>query len=533
MGCVSKEKLLKLSKYNTIKEISGILGFPYSTVWYNCKKYNIKPICKSGNTYTLFDTYTLESCYWAGFIAADGNVYVNTSKGMYRTSIHLAHKDIDHIKKFKRTIVSKNKINISKTNGCCIQIGSKHVVKSLERNFNIVPKKSLILEPPVNIPDSLVSHYLRGVFDGDGHIKYNNSISCNFNIVSGSKKFIIWVVSQLQKFKKDINIYNKSNYFCIDLNNQISFNILNWIYNNSTWCTRLDRKYRYYLKALKNVKKIRKSYRNINRYPLPGCRGFNLDYKSISQEYLSGEKLKVLADKYKVSKWTLLARFKKLGVRKTTKRTVNSEAFSIFTQESCYWAGFITADGWVSNYQLGVELSIKDKSHLINLCSFLQSNAKISDRERISNGKTYKYSNVLFSSKDLVHKLNHIYGICSRKSLILKPPENLPNEFIKDYIRGYMDGDGSIGWHKSNNTPRICFTSGTKEMLEWIKRNIRNVSSGNPSILKFKKSNTYVLEFIGKQAYNIADWLYKDANIYLDRKYERYCLWFIPTQEVL
>ena len=54
----------------------------------------------------------------------------------------------------------------------------------------------------------------------------------------------------------------------------------------------------------------------------PGRKGFDLDYKKISKEYIDGESLKNLASKYNISVWTLLARFKKIGIRKTTKRVL-------------------------------------------------------------------------------------------------------------------------------------------------------------------------------------------------------------------
>ena len=49
-------------------------------------------------------------------------------------------------------------------------------------NLGIVSNKSLTLQFPKNIPNSLIKHYLRGYFDGDG------SISTNGTNRNGSKK---------------------------------------------------------------------------------------------------------------------------------------------------------------------------------------------------------------------------------------------------------------------------------------------------------------------------------------------------------
>ena len=66
--------------------------------------------------------------------------------------------------------------------------------------------------------------------------------------------------------------------------------------------------------------------------------------------------------------------------------------------------------------------------------------------------------------------LGNNFNIVPRKSLILRPLNNLTNEFSKNFIRGYVDGDGWI--IKNTNTKRIGIL-GTKEMLEWIKNILR------------------------------------------------------------
>jgi len=255
-----------------------------------------------------------------------------------------------------------------------------------------------------------------------------------------------------------------------------------------------------------------------------GRKKIDLNYEEIGQEYLLGNDLISLGKKYKVSQWTLLDRFKELGVRKTTKRTLNKKAFSIFTSQSCYWAGFIAADGWVNKvYRLGVELSFKDKDHLIKLGLFLQSNAEIKSRSRKNFGKIQDYCYVCFNSSELVKDLETNFNIITNKSLIYQFPE-LPTDMIRHFIRGYIDGDGSIGWHKHNNKPRLNICSGSKKLLEWIfkqfQTNMENI--GNPSIIKRKNSNLYTIEFMGLQVITILDWIYKDTDIYLDRKYLKF-----------
>lgn len=254
-----------------------------------------------------------------------------------------------------------------------------------------------------------------------------------------------------------------------------------------------------------------------------GRKKINLDIEKIAAEYLAGQELIQLGEKYSVSQWTLLARFKEFGIRKTTRRHLNQESFGNFTTKSCYWAGFLAADGHVKKYHLGCELAIKDRQHLEKLRSFLCSNANIKERTRESFGKFHTYCLVQFNSVKLVQDLETNFNITRNKSLSYRPPK-LPRNMTKHFIRGYIDGDGSIGWHNHSKTLRLNICSGSRELLQWIfehfHENIDGV--GNPAVKKRKNAKLYTIEFMGHQTKNILNWLYKDSEIHLDRKYQKF-----------
>lgn len=319
-------ELRELVKNYTVKEIANIKKVPLSSIYYHIKKHKLKTIDIRGNIYTLFDTYTPESCYWAGFIAADGNLFIDKNRGTYRVSIKLGIKDKLHLEKFKNAVGCKHRINITKENDrVYIQIYSKHMTNSIYSNFNIVPAKSLILQPPPNnLPRHLIKHYLRGCFDGDGHTNHKEGTTyCNFNIVSASNRFIKWFSTTLFEFgfiKQLDHIYKKSTCYAIDINNQNSIRILDWIYGGSNKTIRLDRKYNSYCSFKKDIQNTFHKYKELGVRPPSGCKGFDLDYQDISIRYMGGEMVKKLAEEYNVSIWTLLDRFKKMGVRKSNRK---------------------------------------------------------------------------------------------------------------------------------------------------------------------------------------------------------------------
>jgi len=143
----------------------------------------------SKRKYTLNDMFfsndTPESFYLAGFIAADGNIYDNIdskNKQHNELSISLKAGDILHLEKIKTIIGSDHKlykrlIKNSKRNvkykdtvTYNLSIWAPQFINDLRR-FNIGHRKSLTYDVPNWLMDhKLVSHFLRGYFDGDGSI---------------------------------------------------------------------------------------------------------------------------------------------------------------------------------------------------------------------------------------------------------------------------------------------------------------------------------------------------------------------------
>lgn len=259
-----------------------------------------------------------------------------------------------------------------------------------------------------------------------------------------------------------------------------------------------------------------------------GCKGYNIDTKDIVRLYQEdGLTMKEIGKYFGISHWTVLDRLKKAGVRKNTRHTINHSSFDLFTPESCYWAGFIAADGCIvpSKQQTEIELQRKDSTHLKKLCKYAKRDTKLWFRERNRDGKIFKYASVSLVSSKIIIKLNDNFNITPNKSLTLLPPTKVPDNLRKHFIRGYMDGDGSIGWHKHNRKRRLSVCSGSQNILQWIKSTVEEEVSGvgNPSIIKRPNTNTYSLEYMGNQTIDILNWMYSGSgiNTRLLRKYRK------------
>jgi hypothetical protein len=261
---------------------------------------------------------------------------------------------------------------------------------------------------------------------------------------------------------------------------------------------------------------------------------YEIDEENLVSLYNSGADIKTISKILEAPYKVVWRRLKKLGIETKRKtRKVNNDIFSQYNKDTCYWAGFIAADGFIrkDSPYLGIELAYKDINHILKFKNFVESDAEIKTRERLlKSGNTSKYCGILIYSHKIKKELREKFNIVPKKAKVIKPPVNIPDKFIKDFIRGNFDGDGSISWNKSNNKPRIQFSSSSYYFIEWIKNSIKgNITEeiGNPKIGQNKMWKTYLLEYTGKQVIPIMTWLYGNNfnDFCLNRKLKRFMLY--------
>eukprot|EP01084_Bolivina_argentea_P016220 30367_1 len=137
--------------------------------------------------------------YWLGFLFADG--CVSDTKSPYRILLYLKCSDYSHVEKYKKALQSTYHLGLSKNgnviNGYCKAMHSicdNSLAMDLIR-LGCIPRKSLTLNWPKNIPDEYVHHFVRGYFDGDGCIHFHkNRKSLDVSFL-GASKFIMYLQS--------------------------------------------------------------------------------------------------------------------------------------------------------------------------------------------------------------------------------------------------------------------------------------------------------------------------------------------------
>ena len=251
----------------------------------------------------------------------------------------------------------------------------------------------------------------------------------------------------------------------------------------------------------------------------------DFDIDKLYYLYKNGETLGKLSNKFNISATTIANNFRlnSLSIERTgpkRKIEINDFIFSKFTPESCYWAGFIAADGNIYDNQLSIHLKDIDIEHLENFVNFV--GLKGSNVFIKPNGKNNSCL-VRFRSNQIVKDLKKIFNIIPNKSLILRPPNINNFELIRNYIRGCFDGDGCFSYGVSKQMSFEVY-SGSKDILEWILKNIKKLNVSKKVKIYNKSINCFRFNFTGnKQVKIIMDWLYKEPNIYyLQRKFKKY-----------
>lgn len=246
-----------IERYNngmSTYEISKLYSTSDETIRCWLEKYGVD---RRHSIYTVNDYYfdnieTQEQAYILGLFYADG--YNNQKKHTINIVLQEDDKHIlDEINilienSHPLIFVNKNSKNSNWKNCYQLSINSAHMSEVLAQ-YGMIQRKSLTLEYPYWMDESLQRHFIRGYFDGDGHIskqkyKYNMSIVSTDNFCQGVKNVIeqqlylnptIYYTSNKEKSTRILMLTKKND--C-----KIFFD---WLYNDAHLF--LNRKHKVYM----------------------------------------------------------------------------------------------------------------------------------------------------------------------------------------------------------------------------------------------------------------------------------------------
>lgn len=228
-----------------------------------------------------------------------------------------------------------------------------------------------------------------------------------------------------------------------------------------------------------------------------------------------------------------------LYINHTSKRRIRHDFFkNIQTELQAYLLGFYTADGSIDEKRktLRVHLSNKDIEIVYLYKDTISPDARLFSIEAgTSNNQIREYvivdngsTGVDITSTILVQDLVNL-GIGYAKTYKDWKFPNIPQELLKDFVRGFIDGDGSISGYiarEANKKDRFRTQLQVDAKQESVIDNLISYFQLNGI-----KTNKVYLKRDGmwrlgtssrKEMKAIFDLLYKDSNFYLTRKFDKF-----------
>jgi DNA-directed RNA polymerase specialized sigma24 family protein len=201
------------------------------------------------------------------------------------------------------------------------------------------------------------------------------------------------------------------------------------------------------------------------------------------------------------------------------QHSVNERFFAtIDTEEKAYWLGLLTADGSVRVNSVTLVLHAKDEAHLYKFKTSLQAEHPVYPIERERKGKHEKYFGIRINSQQMVQDLA-AHGVVERKSLIVEPSPYVPDEFARDYWRGEIDGDGSIGYGRAAEQWSVSLC-GSEAIVRGFQQFASQYINSKAQIRPNGK--IFSITYTGSaQARKLLEVLYGGATVYLERKMVR------------
>lgn len=215
---------------------------------------------------------------------------------------------------------------------------------------------------------------------------------------------------------------------------------------------------------------------------------------------------------------------------------------TIDTEEKAYILGFICADGHieVNNPRITIQLKDSDYKHLEKIRDAMHSthpierNIVAENPYKKSENKTLYKCTLALNGKKLIEPLI-VMGIAGNKTYSLNSSvmQYIPENLVRHFLRGYFDGDGCISWEKR-------YKSGDKSTIniagnyDFLQGSFNKYFPTKCKLYPYKTSRQCYAYVIAdkKEVLRFLAYLYNDAKIYLDRKYNlyKYAMWSFKTE---
>lgn len=205
---------------------------------------------------------------------------------------------------------------------------------------------------------------------------------------------------------------------------------------------------------------------------------------------------------------------------KARRIMVNDNYFDTEDHNMAYILGILASDGTVRKKVNEVKLTLNenDAELLEKIKAEIDYVGNIRHYEDV---KGFKNATLAFTSKKIKNKLAE-YNIVPEKTLTFSFPQKLKKEYWIDFIRGYFDGDGSVGMAGEGLRWQIC--SATKDVLQTIVDFFEEeyeIPKVNIQVQQRVKP-LYSIQYSTNSTKKIFQILYTPESLYLERKFKKF-----------
>ncbi|MFA6269921.1 MAG: hypothetical protein WC657_01795 [Candidatus Paceibacterota bacterium] len=194
-----------------------------------------------------------------------------------------------------------------------------------------------------------------------------------------------------------------------------------------------------------------------------------------------------------------------------------------WTSDLAYIVGLLVTDGCLSNDGRHIIMRSSD----IDLLSTFKKCLKLGNKiGKTNNGKIISHR-VQFGNVQFYRWLLTI-GLTPAKSHTIGVIK-IPDKFFKDFLRGHLDGDGSIIVYKdlnnkyrgrtySNNRLYVRFISASKTHILWLRQKIKKLASVDGALVVSKpilenRAPIWEIKLAKKESLKILKWVYYKSDL--------------------
>lgn len=237
----------------------------------------------------------------------------------------------------------------------------------------------------------------------------------------------------------------------------------------------------------------------------------------------------------------------KVKIRKGCKYSINENFLDEINHDNAHFLGLMFSDGWISGKYAHLGLAeedldlLKQFKNIMSMEHPIYLTRKKGAKTKLPNGdiceNTQSMHRITMVNKKILNDLQEI-GLSPRKSWGNFGLPKIPKEFMKSFILGYFEGDGTISVYKekgkNRNTMNFMILGQEKfifELKDFIESEV-GILLGISKRKKYKETHNQLYNLHTKKIGNLIKlykWLYEDVSFAMNRKHNK---WAFGLQDI-